>query len=238
MGAPGGRRRVIVWVAVMAILGAGCGSTATSPPASVAAPAAAVAGITAAPTPGSPAVTAAPRSAPSPAPSASAAPSAAPTVAPLPPPGRARAFGCLTLASNAQVSAATHIRVYLVDLTNLPSGVTLPKLAAGETKCTYIGFEKRGGQEVYLTVDVTVLTDGARSNFDQTWRANRGTSLVTTVSGVGDDAAWLASQDTLAGIKGATAFVITLEPTPFTMYTPAAARAAATAVARAVAAHL
>ena len=40
------------------------------------------------------------------------------------------------------------------------------------------------------------------------------------------------------GITGATAFEVTLEPSPLTIFSPAQARATAIALARIVAAHL
>lgn len=170
------------------------------------------------------------------APSASPAPAASPTLAPLPTPGPARTFSCASLASNSQVSKATGVQVRLFDLSQVP-GVTPPRLPKGETECKFLG-GGTGPGKVILTVDVTILTDGARATFDKTWRSYRGTPLVSTVPGLADDAAWFDLQDTLVGLTGATAFVITLEPLPADFFKANAARSAAIAVARMVLAHI
>jgi hypothetical protein len=169
-------------------------------------------------------------------PAATPAPPASPTLAPLPTPGPARTFSCASLASNGQVSKATGVQVRLFDLSQVP-GVTLPRLPKGETECKFLG-GGTGPGKVILTVDVTILTDGARATFDKTWRSFRGTPLVSTVPGLADDAAWFDLQDTLVGLTGATAFVITLEPLPADYFKSAAARTAAVAIARAVLAHI
>ena len=244
MGAPGGRQRARAWVAVLAILCAGCGSTSSLPPGAASTASVQVAAATARGTPG-PTIAAPEPAGSSPAaatPGSSSAPAAtpapSPTVAPLPSPGRAHVFACASLASAAQVTRATGVQQFLLDASNLPFGGKTVKLPKGETQCKYIGQGTKGGQAIVVVVDLTILTDGARSTFDKTWYANRASSIVTTVGGVGDDAAWMAAQDTLVGIAGPTAFVITLEPTPFTFYTPSGARAAAVSIARTVLPHL
>lgn len=167
--------------------------------------------------------------------SAVASPAASGSVAPLPPPGAAHGFGCASLLSNKQVTAATHMTSVLY---TGPPGQA-PKPPKGETICKYFG-NQPGPNKTFdiLTTEVYVLTDGARATFDATWAQYRGSPLVDTVDGVGDDAAWLAPQLTLVGIRHATAFVVTLEPLPASIFTPESARATAAALARIVASHL
>jgi hypothetical protein len=155
-------------------------------------------------------------------------------LAPLPAPGTAHVYGCASLLSGQQVSSATRIPSILF----VPPGI-LPKLPKGETECKYVG-EKRVTAKAFdiLTTDLYVLTDGARGPFDTEWNQNRDSSMVVTVDGVGDDAAWSAQGSSLFGIKGATAFEVTLEPSPLTIFSPAVARATAIALARIVVAHL
>jgi hypothetical protein len=133
------------------------------------------------------------------------------------------------------VSSITHITSVLVVV---PAKIA-PKLPKGETECKYIGNEPGPGKTfLILTTDVYVLTGGARATFDATWAQYRGSPLVSTVDGIGDDAAWFAPQDTLVGITGRTAFEIALEPSPQTMFTPASARATSASLARIVVSHL
>lgn len=158
-----------------------------------------------------------------------------PLLPPLPPPGAAHVFGCASLLTGKQVSSATRIPSVLF----LVPASMAPKLPKGETECKYVGQKPAPGRTYdILTTDLYVLTDGARTAFDAQWNEHRDSSLVVTVAGVGDDAAWSAQQFSLFGIKGATAFEVTLEPSPLTLFTPAEARATAIALARIVVAHL
>jgi hypothetical protein len=167
----------------------------------------------------------------SPSPEVSASP-----VGLVPPaPGAAHRFGCHALLSDRQVSASTTVTSVLFVL---PPGVKGPTPAKGETVCKWIGQKADKKAFDVLTTDVYVLTDGARSQFDATWAQYRESSFVVSVGGIGDDAAYLAQADSLFGFKGAVAFEVTLEPYPLSMYTPAAAKAAALAIARIVVAHL
>jgi hypothetical protein len=132
------------------------------------------------------------------------------------------------------VSSITHIPSVLYApakaLANLPNG---------ETLCKYTGTKFGPGKSfAILTTDVTVLTGAARATFDATWAMYRGSPLVSTVPGVGDDAAWLASQDTLVGIVGRTAFVVTLEPSPMSIFTPASALATTASLGKIIVSHL
>lgn len=113
------------------------------------------------------------------------------------------------------------------------------KLPKGETLCKYTGTKFGPGKSfAILTTDVTVLTGAARATFDATWAMYRGSPLIATVHGIGDDAAWLGSQDTLVGIVGATAFVVTLEPSPASIFTPASALAATSSLGKILVSHL
>ena len=250
----GGRTRGSAGL-ILAILLAACGSTATPTPTGATGqatgPASSGPGASVSPaesgTPAEPSSAApteaastgpsegptpsAPASAPA---SASPSPPAAGSVGPLPAPGPAHRFGCASLLSGRQVSSITHIPSVLF----VPAGAE-SKLPKGETECKYTGSKRGPGRTfLILTTDVTILTGGARATFDATWAQVRGTSFVSTVDGVGDDAAWDASQDTLVGIAGRTAFEVTLEPSPRSIFTSASALSATTSLARILVAHL
>lgn len=225
---------------------AACGSTATPAPSGDAGPTNALpsSGSAAAPsptvTPSATASSAASSSASAPAPSsqpaslAPASPPASGSVPPLPPAGAAHRFGCASLIAAKQVSSITHIPSVLF----IPPGAAA-KVPKGETLCKYVGSKPGPGKTfLILTTDVYVLTGGARASFDATWAQLRGSALVSTVDGVGDDAAWEAAQDTLVGIAGKTAFIVTLEPSPLSIFTSASGRAAAAALARILVSHL
>lgn len=166
--------------------------------------------------------------------SASITASPAPSIFPPPPAGAAHVFACHSLISDAQVSSLSHIRSTLF---LAPPGVAA-KIPKGETECKWLGAKTVKSSFDVLTTDVYVLTGPARATFDATWKQYRGSSSVVTVDGIGDDAAWEAAQFTLIGFKGTTAFDITLEPSPLTLYTPAQAQAIATAMAKIVVSHL
>jgi len=243
----------LVLALILALLLAACGSTATPVPSGAtgqaSVPASAGPGTSAPPsesgTPGEPA-SAAPTEAASAGPSegstpsapasasAPASPPAGGSVAPLPAPGPAHRFSCASLLSGRQVSSITRIPSVLF----VPAGAE-SKLPKGETECKYTGSKRGPGRTfLILTTDVTILTGGARATFDATWAQVRGTPFVSTVDGIGDDAAWDASHDTLVGIAGRTAFVVTLEPSPRSIFTPASALAATSSLARILVAHL
>ena len=238
---------------ILAILLAACGSNATPVPSGAAglatAPTSSGPGTSEAPvesgTPGEPsdatpteAASAGPSEGSTPsAPASASAPASPPadgSVPSLPAPGPAHRFGCASLLSGRQVSSITRIPSVLF----VPAGAE-SKLPKGETECKYTGSKRGPGRTfLILTTDVTILTGGARATFDATWAQVRGTPFVSTVDGIGDDAAWDASHDTLVGIAGRTAFVVTLEPSPRSIFTPASALAATTSLARILVAHL
>jgi hypothetical protein len=236
-------RDTVVGAVLLANVLTGCGATATAAPSGDAGPT--IAALSS-PSGGSASASVAAQASPpeasaslpvSSSPPASSAPASPPangTVPPLPPPGAAHRFGCASLISAKQVTSITHIPAVL-----FAPAKALANLPKGETQCKYTGTKFGPGKSfAILTTDVTVLTGAARATFDATWATYRDSPFISTVPGVGDDAAWLASQDTLVGIVGRTAFVVTLEPSPLSIFTPASALATASSLAKILVPHL
>jgi len=175
--------------------------------------------------------------------SAAAPPSAASTPAatgyPLPPVGTIRTFSCSTLLPTKTLTSITK---WPSNPIAIPTGSGGPKLAKGQTDCSYSSAKftttKSGFSMTDYIITITLLTGGARSQFDQTWEAYQSSPLVATVTGVGDAARWQAATLTLAGLRGRTAFTIQLTPYPLDAFSATTVEKVAVAIGRAIAPHL